>query len=88
MSEKMTLEHVSAILKKYALWGAVKIDAHQMSIGCSQCADAIDAHLSASKAQTVDIDAIREVIKDLRGNQRGTFTGWAEKLAAALPKDQ
>lgn len=47
-----------------------------------------DAHLAASKAQTVDVEAIREVIKDLRGNRRSTFTGWADKLSAALPKDQ
>ncbi len=56
---------------------------------------AIDAHLAATKAQTVDIEAVREVLGVLRKAGRYDIYGTdqqacdlADKLADALPKDQ
>lgn len=51
--------------------------------------DCIDAHLAASKAQMLDVAAIRDVIAQMRSMSMsdGYLADAADKLDDALPKD-
>ncbi len=82
MGEMMTLGEVRSTLDE---WGCSSLGQVQMSTSLlRKMRDAIDAHL-ATPAQTVDIEAVREVIAEMRHPTKQNFVSeWADKLTAAL----
>ncbi len=86
MGEKRTLEQVRDGLRLYADYKSTGGHSGKL-LGVAdveRMADAIDAHL-ATPAQTVDVEALREVINEMRHPTKQNFVSeWADKLAQAI----